>query len=85
MAAAMPDAARRFGHNVAMHRKRNGYSQEGLAFRASLHPTWLSCLEAGKSMPGLETILKLAGALEVSPAELLEGLSADAVIEGAPS
>lgn len=85
MAAAMPKAARRFGQNVALHRKRNGYTQEALAFRASLHPTWLSCLEAGKSMPGLETVLRLADALEVPPAALLDGLPADTSTEGASS
>jgi transcriptional regulator with XRE-family HTH domain len=85
MAAAMPEAARRFGHNVAIHRKRNGYSQEALAFRAALHPTWLSCLEAGKSMPGLETILKLAGALGIPPVDLLDGLSAAPAPEGTSS
>lgn len=85
MAAAMPKVAQRFGRNLAKQRKRGGYSQEALAFRASLHPTWLSCLEAGKALPGLGTILKLAGALGVPLGDLLDGLLAEVVSEGAPS
>jgi transcriptional regulator with XRE-family HTH domain len=76
MAAAMPEVAWRFARNLAEQRTRRGYTQEVLAFRAGLHPTWVSCLEAAKAMPGLETIVKLSHALEIAPVELLAGLEA---------
>lgn len=39
-------------------------SQETLAAEASCHPTYISLLERGKRNPSLETILKLAKALD---------------------
>jgi len=39
-------------------------SQETLAAEASCHPTYISLLERGKRNPSLETMLKLAKALD---------------------
>ena len=64
-----------FGQNLKRLRRLAAISQEELGFRAGLHRTAISCLERGMHMPRLEAILKLAGALEVSPGELLEGLA----------
>jgi transcriptional regulator with XRE-family HTH domain len=63
----------RFGENVRIKRRRAGLSQEELGFRAAIHRTVISSLERGKQTPRLDTILKLAGALEASPCELLNG------------
>lgn len=66
--------AERFGANLLRERKRAGFSQEQLGFKASLHRTEISLLERGSRVPRIDTAVKLAGALEVSPDELLKGI-----------
>jgi len=46
-------------------RVQRGLSQEELAHRASLHPTWISHLESGRENPAWGTVRRLAVALEV--------------------
>jgi transcriptional regulator with XRE-family HTH domain len=69
------DVAARFGENLLRCRRRAALSQEELGFRASLHRTEISQLERGIRLPRIDTLIKLAGALEVDPDELLDGLS----------
>jgi transcriptional regulator with XRE-family HTH domain len=45
-------------------------SQEVLAERAGIHRTQISVIEAGRREPMLETIVRLAGALDLSTGEL---------------
>lgn len=66
--------AERFGENVRRYRRRVALSQEGAAQRAGLHRTEISKLERGGSLPRLDTLLKLRGALEVSADDLLDGM-----------
>jgi two-component system response regulator len=47
-------------------RERRGYSQEQLAERANLHRTYISDIERASRNPSLESINKLAHALQVS-------------------
>jgi transcriptional regulator with XRE-family HTH domain len=68
------DVAARFGENLCRCRKRMGLPQEELGIRASLHRTEISLLERGTRLPRIDTLVKLAGALSVSPSELLEGI-----------
>jgi transcriptional regulator with XRE-family HTH domain len=70
------DVARRFGENVERERKKKKprLTQERLAEQASIDRTHVSQVEAGKRSVRLETLVKLAGALDVEPAELLDGL-----------
>jgi transcriptional regulator with XRE-family HTH domain len=49
-------------------------SQEQLSVRASLHRTEISQLERGLRVARIDTLVKLAGSLEVTPGELLAGL-----------
>ncbi|HEY7891766.1 MAG TPA: helix-turn-helix transcriptional regulator [Solirubrobacteraceae bacterium] len=63
-----------FAANLRHHRKRAGLSQESLARMCDLHRTEISLLERSLRSPRLETIVVLARALELSPAELLEGI-----------
>jgi transcriptional regulator with XRE-family HTH domain len=49
--------------------------QEKLALLAGLHRTEVSLLERGGREPRIGTVLKLAGPLEVSPNDLLDGLA----------
>ena len=68
------DIAERFSENMVRYRKQLGVSQEELGIRASLHRTEISNLERGFRLPRIDTLVKLAGALEVSPEALLEGM-----------
>ncbi|HEY6144855.1 MAG TPA: helix-turn-helix transcriptional regulator, partial [Solirubrobacterales bacterium] len=63
-----------FGRNVARCRKRAGLSQGELGARASLHPTAIGLIERGERTARIDTLVKIAGALEVPPGDLFEGL-----------
>lgn len=64
----------RLGRNLFMARRRAGLSQEKLAARAGLHRTEISLLERGERIPRVDTLMKLAGALEAPATELLRGM-----------
>ena len=66
--------ARRFGANLNAARRASGLSQERLAFRAGLHRSEIGLLEHGRRVPRIDTVAKLARALEIGPGELLIGL-----------
>jgi transcriptional regulator with XRE-family HTH domain len=66
--------AERFAENLARQRQVRGLSQEELAARADIHRTQISLIEGGKRMPRLDTLVKLAGALEIEPGTLLDGI-----------
>ena len=59
-----------FGNIVRARRKGLGISQEELAERAGLHRTYVADIERGARNPSLESISKLARALELSIAAL---------------
>lgn len=60
--------------NLRRVRQRKGISQEELGIRCELHRTEISLLERGGREPRLGTIVKLAGALDSTPAELCAGI-----------
>ncbi len=64
-----------FGRNVKRLRLRADLSQEQLSLRANLHRTEIGMLENGIRLPRLDTILKVAGALEVEAGKLFDGLA----------
>ncbi|HET7445166.1 MAG TPA: helix-turn-helix transcriptional regulator [Solirubrobacterales bacterium] len=65
----------RFAENLITTRKRVGLSQEQLGFRAGLHRTEIGMLERGVRVARIDTLVKLAGGLGVTPNELLDGLT----------
>src|SRR5215467_1641463 len=69
--------AERFAQNLLRAREAADLSQEGLALRAALHRTEIGLLERGVRMPRIDTLAKLAGALEIEPAALLRGIAWD--------
>jgi transcriptional regulator with XRE-family HTH domain len=71
----MSVVAERFSDNLAYYRDKAGLSQEALASRAEIHRTQIGELLRGKQLPRLDTLIKLAGALNVSPCDLLEGIN----------
>jgi transcriptional regulator with XRE-family HTH domain len=63
-----------FGATLKQQRLRAALSQEELGYLSSLHKTAIAELERGHRLPRLDTIVRLAGGLEVDPWELLEGV-----------
>jgi transcriptional regulator with XRE-family HTH domain len=65
----------RFGDNLLRIRQARKLSQEALAELAGIHRTQISLFETGQRQPLLETLGRLAGALEVPVEMLCEGIS----------
>jgi transcriptional regulator with XRE-family HTH domain len=61
------------GRNVRALRLRREWSQEVLAENAGLNRGQISEIELANGNPSVETITKLALALQVKPGELLDG------------
>jgi transcriptional regulator with XRE-family HTH domain len=64
----------RFAANLVSLRKLSRMSQEELAVRSTIHRNHVSLLERGKRLPRLDTLVKLAAALEVSTNDLVRGI-----------
>jgi len=75
MASSEMGVAGRFGENLRRCRKRAGLSQEAVGLRAGLHRTEVGLLERGERTPRIDTAVKLAGALDVDPGDLLAGIA----------
>ena len=65
----------RFGQRIRELRQDRGLSQEDLAESAGIHRTYMSSLERGLRNVGLDNILAIATALDVSPSDLFQGES----------
>ena len=61
----------RFGANLVWFRGEAGLSQEALGQRVGMDRVCIRELESGNRLPRLDTILRLAGGLGVSPGELI--------------
>jgi transcriptional regulator with XRE-family HTH domain len=66
------DVVEVLGANVRRHRKLAGISQEELSHRTGIKRSYISDLERGTRNPTVRALGKLAAALEVNPAALLE-------------
>jgi len=73
-AARDGDPLKLFGANLRNVRDDAGMSQEALAQEAKLDRAAISIIERGTRAANLRTILKLARALRVPPASLLDGV-----------
>jgi transcriptional regulator with XRE-family HTH domain len=71
--ATLP-VSERFAANLKKLREVARLPQEELAVRAGIHRTQISLIEGGHRMPRLDTLIKLAGALGVTPNDLLDGI-----------
>lgn len=60
-----------FGLKVRLRRYELGYTQEELAEKSDLHPTYVGSVERGERNIALENIIALAKALSCSPKELM--------------
>jgi DNA-binding XRE family transcriptional regulator len=72
--ACSVSVAKLFGANLARCRDTTGLSQEEVGIRADLHRTEISQLERGLRCPRIDTLVKLAAALGLTPAALLAGI-----------
>jgi transcriptional regulator with XRE-family HTH domain len=59
------------GQVIAEERRRAGLTQEALAYRCKLHPTYISQLERGVKSPTLRVFRILAEAMGTSGSNLL--------------
>ena len=64
------------GQNVRRRREARELTQEKLAERASLDPTYISGIERGLRNPGIKNVARLAKALGLSTSELCKGVDA---------
>lgn len=74
MPADPQTSSAKFAANVGRIRKRRGLTQEQLGWAAGLHQTAVARIESGERKPTLSTVFKLAAGLDVSPAELFDGI-----------
>lgn len=61
-----------FAQNLRRHRRAKGLSQEELAYRADIDRTYVSLLERRVYSVSIDTLAKLAKALEIEPDALLK-------------
>jgi transcriptional regulator with XRE-family HTH domain len=64
----------RLGLNVRQRREALKLTQERLAERAGLDPTYISGIERGLRNPGFKNVARLAKSLGLSAADLCEGV-----------
>jgi transcriptional regulator with XRE-family HTH domain len=71
----VPDRAaklqRQFGQTVRTERQSRQLTQQQLAFEAALSLTYVGEIERGQRMVSLDTLQRLAGALNMTASELL--------------
>ncbi len=68
----VPKISQLFGAAVRTRRMAAGLSQEELAERADLHPTYISMVERGVRNPTLDAAARIAKALKVGLPKLVE-------------
>lgn len=67
--------ARELGERLRAYRTQRGWSQEEMAERADLHTTYIGQLERGEKNATIESISKVAAALDISLSKLFENIS----------
>ena len=63
---------RQFGKKIALLRKNSDFSQEELAYRSNISPSYMSAIERGITDTTISTVKRLAKALEIEIFELFK-------------
>jgi transcriptional regulator with XRE-family HTH domain len=63
----------KLGRTIRRLRLEKGWTQEDLAERAKLHPTYIGGIERGERNVGLDNIIRIARALGEHPSALFGG------------
>ena len=74
MVCIMSEIAKSIGQRIRNYRTKQGLSQEKLAELSGCHPTYIGQLERGEKNATLESIEKIAAALNISLSKLFEKL-----------
>ena len=67
---------RALGKNVRSFREQNNLTQEKLAERTGLDPTYISGIERGLRNPGIINVARIAKAFGIRTSSLVEGVEA---------
>jgi len=70
-------AAAHIGGLVADRRRRLTMTQDQLAAATSIDSSNIRAYESGRSMPSIQTLVRIAEALDVEAGELLAGVTSD--------
>ena len=70
----MSDIAKIIGQRIRNYRTQKGLSQEKLAELAGCHPTYIGQLERGEKNATLESVEKIASAMDIYLSELFDKL-----------
>lgn len=62
----------RLGKKLKLARKEAGFTQESLAEKLSIHPTYVGKLEGGKNNPSFMLLYKMSRALKVKLKDLFD-------------
>lgn len=79
MGMTMSEIAKIVGQRIRNYRTRQGLSQEKLAEMSGCHPTYIGQIERGEKNATLESVEKIAAALNVSLSKLFEKLGGQEV------
>jgi transcriptional regulator with XRE-family HTH domain len=69
------------GGRIRRRRRAIDLTQEELAFRAAVHRTQITLIERGRRLPHIDTLIRLAVGLGVSPCQLIAGIDWEPVGE----
>lgn len=69
----------KIGKTIRELRAARGWSQEKLAERAGLHPTYVGGIERGERNVGLDNLIKIARALRQHPSALFVAIGRNEV------
>ncbi len=62
----------KLGQNLKKYRLKKGLTQEFLAEKVGIHPTYVGKLESGKNNPSIKMLYKITRTLEIKLPELFD-------------
>lgn len=62
----------KLGKKIAEYRKEKGFSQEELGYLIRSARNYIGCIERGEKSPSLNTLIKIAKALDVKVRNFIE-------------